>query len=557
MSKIASAAKEIRKDQKTGRVNAVENFMGGVSYEINPIDTLKMVTASSIFGEPQYYRDGAFAQKGLQDGYYELDPLFAPYSVLDQDVVKNNTKTSELMERVIDAALDYDFGATIRWAAVLRKEYYMRLNPQVIMVRAATHPNRVKFNEQNPGVFSQINSEVMSRGDEPASQFAYYLYKNGSKKNVPNLLKRNWASKLESLTPYEIHKYKSTGLGIIDVVRVSHANSSLIDELMSNGNIQVSDEDNTWETMRAAGKSWKEIYGSVKMGHMALLRNMRGMFKEIDDIEFAKTVMENLKAGVLHGKQFPFRYYSAMNAIAKSASDLHHVSLLLDTLEECIDIACDNMPKLKGKTMCLSDNSGSAWGCFDSEYGSVTVAEIDNLSSVITARNSDEGYVGKFGDKLKVFPIMKKQGVLSQSAGISKNRSDDIGGSTENGIWIFFRDAIDNKEHWDNIFIYSDQQAGHGGLYGTSAGKREYSSRNFNVPHSYGSDYIDVAKLIDEYRRTVNPKVNVFSVQTAGYDNVVIPEYGYRTNILYGWTGKELSFASEMIKFWDSKEANN
>ena len=46
----------------------------------------------------------------------------------------------------------------------------------------------------------------------------------------------------------------------------------------------------------------------------------------------------------------------------------------------------------------------------------------------------------------------------------------------------------------------------------------------------------------------------MFSVQTAGYDNAVIPEYGYRTNLLYGWTGKELSFADTMIKFWDEKD---
>ena len=60
-----------------------------------------------------------------------------------------------------------------------------------------------------------------------------------------------------------------------------------------------------------------------------------------------------------------------------------------------------------------------------------------------------------------------------------------------------------------------------------------------------------MAKLIDDYRKYVNPKVNVFSIQTAGYKNVVVPEYGYRTNILYGWTGKELVFADAMIKMWD------
>jgi hypothetical protein len=96
-------------------------------------------------------------------------------------------------------------------------------------------------------------------------------------------------------------------------------------------------------------------------------------------------------------------------------------------------------------------------------------------------------------------------------------------------------------------------QAGHGGLYGTAEGKAEYKARGYDCIGSY----VHVAKLIAEYRRTVNPKVNVFCVQTAGYTNVLVPEYGYRTNIMYGWTGKEAIFADAMIRFWDEKEQNN
>lgn len=455
------------------------------------------------------------------------------------------------MEKIIDEALDYDFKAVIEWAAVLRNDFYMRLNPQIIMVRAAMHPKRQKFNEENPGLFSAIQKQVMSRADEPISQLEYYLFKNGSKKSVPNLLKRNWAAKIESATLYELHKYKNSGIGMIDTIRICHANSKLIDELMTTGTIAVEDNNNTWEAKKAAGASWKEILSTVKMGHMALLRNLRGIFTEIDDIEVCKTVMQQLKDGVLKGKQFPFRYFTALKMIERS--DVHQKGLILDALDECIDIACDNMPKLSGKTMCLSDNSGSAWGTFNSEYGSVTVAEIDNLSSLITARNSDEGYIGKFGDKLIVTPVSKRNGLLCQCKYISASGFNDVGGGTENGIWLFFRDAIDKKEHWDNIFIYSDQQAGHGGLYGTNESMREYNRRGFGTSNT-GWSYVDIAKLIHEYRSKVNPKVNVFSVQTAGYDNVVIPEYGYRTNLMYGWTGKELVFADSMIKFWNGKE---
>ncbi len=417
------------------------------------------------------------------------------------------------------------------------------------MVRAAIHPKRQQFNAENPGYFSSIQKQVMKRADEPISQLEYYLFKNGSKKNIPNILKRNWADRLENCSLYEIHKYKNSGIGMIDTIRICHANSGIIDSLMSDGTVTVDDDNNTWETKRADGVSWKDILSSVRMGHMALLRNLRGIFTETDDIELCRQVMQQLKDGVLTGKQFPFRYFTAMKMIGQS--EANHKGLIMDTLEECIDISCENMPKLKGKTMCLSDNSGSAWGSFNSEYGSVTVAEIDNLSSLITARNSDEGYVGKFGDKLIVTPVSKRNGILSQCEAMSSNGSEDVGRGTENGIWLFFRDAIDNKEHWDNIFIYSDQQAGHGGLYGTREEMKEYDQRGFGTNNS-GWSYVDAAKLIREYRNKVNPQVNVFSVQTAGYNNIVVPEYGYRTNLLYGWTGKELVFADFMIKFWES-----
>lgn len=545
---MSKMVKKVKENRETGKTKAVTNFMGGISYEVNPLDTLKMVTASSIFGEPQYYRDGEFGEARIVDGVFRVDRLFAKYSLEALDPYKGK-KTSEVMEEVIDKALSYDFKATLEWARTLRHEYNMRLNPQVIMVRAAMHPDRVAFNEKNPGVFAAINKDVMSRADEPASQLTYYLFKNGKKNNVPNLLKRSWANKLESLKPYAVNKYRNAGIGMIDVVRVSHAHSAVIDELMRTGAVEVEEDQNTWEHLRSEGKTWKEILSTIKLGHMALLRNLRNIFTEIDDTAMCRELMEELKAGVLGGKQFPFRYWTAMKQV-ELASEMHCRPIVIAALEDCLNIACDNMPKLKGKTMCLSDNSGSAWGTIPSEYGSVKVAEIDNLSSIITARNSEEGYVGKFGDKLIELPVASNANILQMQKEVCDEQRHPVGGATENGIWLFFKKAIDNKEHWDNIFIYSDQQAGHGGLYGTSKGTAEYTSRGFDA-----GSYVDVAKLIDEYRRKVNPNVNVFSVQTAGYTNMVVPEYGYRTNLLYGWTGKELSFADTMIKFWDEKSS--
>jgi hypothetical protein len=206
------------------------------------------------------------------------------------------------------------------------------------------------------------------------------------------------------------------------------------------------------------------------------------------------------------------------------------------------------MPKIPGKVACLSDNSGSAWGTFNSEYGSVTVAEIANLSSIITAQASDEGYVGVFGDRLSLESVSKRNGLLTQLAETS-TRGRNQGGGTENGIWLFWDDAIKNKKHYDTVFIYSDMQAGHGNLYGVNS--REYR----DYVHKNGGSYIDVLALVRKYRDTVNPKVNVFTVQVAGYNNNVLPENLYRGAILAGWTGKEPAYAKAIIDAWDQAES--
>lgn len=546
MSRFRNVLDEARKDE------TVVNFMDGESYRINPLDTLKMVTASSIFGEPSYYRDGGLGGR-VQDAKFKGCGLLEGYLLFGGSW--DGCTTTQIMESAVDEALTADFEGTLRWAATLRQEFSMRLNPQVIMVRAALHPGRKAFTQKNPGLFSEIERQVMSRGDDALSQLAYFLYQNHGKQKMPSLLKRSLAGKLGSLDAYESAKYKSAEIGLKDAVRITHAHSAVIDEFMKTGAIALPPGKKTWENLRSEGMGWKEIFRQASMGHMAMLRNLRGVFSEVEDSGFCREYLDRLKGGVAKGKQFPFRYYSAYQAVEKS--DCAHRPQILDALEECMDLAMENLPRFRGKTMCLSDNSGSAWGAIPTEYGTVQVAVIDNLSSVIAAGASEEGYVGKFGDRLKTFPISRKGSILRQCKEVSREGYSDVGASTEGGIWEFFSKAIEKKEHWDQIFIYSDQQAGHGGLYGTKVQQKQYQEQGFGCSGGRrgSGPYINVFDLILAYRRAVNPKVNVFSIQTAGYNNVCVPEYAYRTCILYGWTGRELAFAGQMIDLWDGMES--
>lgn len=545
MSRLSKVVKEQRETAILQKDKVVKNFMDGESYVYSPLATLKMISASSIFGEPSYYRDGGIGKRSARYSARgnEIWSKLLDYIIIPKEY--NGKSTTEIMTKAIDAALDYDYEETLHWAVELRTVYNIRLNPQIIMVRAAIHPKRKEFTKNNKVNFRFINCKVMQRADEPMVQIAYYLFiNNGKKNNIPNILKRSWSDKLSSLKPYAINKYKNAEIGMINAVRICHANSENINELMSTGDIQVATYETTWEQMRSAGKDWMYILENCNISHMALIRNLRNIFSEIDNVAIADAVIAELKRGVLHGKQFPFRYYSAYKAIRDS--NVHHKDILLDALEDCVDISIANMPQLSGKTICLTDNSGSAWGTIPTEYGSVTIAEIDNLSSILTAKCSDEGYVGVFGDRLKIIPISKNDKVLRKLSEINKV-GKEIGMNTEGGIWTFFQKATINKDKFDNIFIYSDMQAGHGELYGTSTQQQEYRNANCSC-----GMYINVFQCLLNYRRQVNKNVNMFSVQTAGYDNSVLPEYAYRTSMISGWTGKEVLFAKMLIDIWDN-----
>ena len=142
---------------------------------------------------------------------------------------------------------------------------------------------------------------------------------------------------------------------------------------------------------------------------------------------------------------------------------------------------------------------------------------------------------------------------------LSKQRSGETGDYTllfEPARFTFFEKAIDNREWFDNIFVYSDMQIGTGGLYGREIKEKLFFDK-YSVDHTvklsdYTSyEYIDLFALLKIYRSLVNSKVNVFAIQTAGYKNTPFPGYAYRTTLLYGWTGKESVFAKAMIDNWN------
>jgi hypothetical protein len=553
MSKFTRHARKPSLSEKH-RDERVTNFMAGNSFKLNPLDTLRIVATSSIFGEPQYYRAGGSGSKVRRERRPSALHEITKYCIFGGYIDPKDT-SADIMTKAIDTALDYDFEGTLEFALELRHEFYMRLNPAVILVRAAMHPARKEFTDATNGAFASYVGRMARRPDDLTSMAEYYISTTGDKNKMPAILKRAIAKRLVRYDQYQISKYQNKGMGLIDLVRIVHARGSdnkALNKLIKTGHVPMPEDKETWRHLRSEGMSWKDIMTnySDNLTHFDIVNQLRSMFTEVDNTRLAKSITKQMLTGVERGKLFPYRYWVA-HKVLEGASEVHNRGVLLDALEEAIDIAVSNLPHLSGKTMVLSDNSGSAWGGFTFQGASTKIAEINNLSAIITGMASDEGYVGLFGDDLKTFAVSKRNGALTQAA--KANRvGQSIPGGTENGIWIFFDRAIKNREHWDNIFVYSDQQAGHGGLYGINGSC--YEDYIYGARSGYGASghqYIDVLKLLEDYKKRVNPNVNFFTIQTAGYDNMVIPEHIHRGAILSGWTGKEAIFADALIKQWD------
>jgi hypothetical protein len=438
------------------------------------------------------------------------------------------------MVRAIRESLDYALEETLEWAVYLRHVENIRVTPQEIVVEAA---NMKKA--KGTGLIRHYAREVIGRADEPATQLAYQLATFG--KPIPNALKRAWADVLKSSKGYTLAKYRMERriVKTVDVANLAYGKGfygydEAIGKLMR-GELKLTDNRKTWESILSDGGTWQEAINV--MGHMALLRNIRNFTKnKVDE----NLWLDKLVAGAEKGRQLPFRYLTAYN-VAKRAGVSGRV---LDAIEECLELSVGNLPNLRGRSLILADNSGSTRECPISSMSTMSIAQIGNLMGVLTGKISDDGVVGVFGDRLEYMSIRKRASVLDQQREL-ENLGRHIGGASENGVWLALDRAIRNKEHWDNIFVYSDMQAGHGGLYGTKLS----AYREFAWPRN--RRYIDVAKLVDTYRNRVNADVNVFLVQIAGYEDTIIPEYYYRTFIIGGWSDGILRFANTMINQFD------
>ena len=518
-------------EKKETVTNLITNYMGELAFKQTPKEELIFSVLTSFF----------------EDSYYE-----SKESRID--------RVSNLIKEI--AQRDPEFVAKL--AIYVRNIFHMRSAFPILMGELS------KVNKGNDIVRRGIFAGA-ERVDDLTELVAYVG------KPVPNAVTKGVASALTKFDTYQLSHYRGEKrkVSLIDVFNLVHPKpindtmSKTYNDLM-NGKLKQSNttwevnissvgqiakeqnlnEEDKFELKKDAWEKqidvWVNYDGQnlVVKNYMALLRNLRNILQvEVDDIHLNKVLRAIAdKKAVLNSKQLPFRFLSAYAEIEKletpylnktvvfESDNVSRVELVKGAIESAVLKSVDNIPKLPGKTVILSDNSGSMMG--DIGGGSLvsaiskrTSADIANLFATLYWAKAENTWIGLFGDTLKTPKLNRENGIFKNFSEINK-AAFTVGPATETGIFTAFEKLIEEKEKVERIIIFSDCQVGDGcKWYDTS---RRKQGPHFN-------------KLVQDYLK-FSPDTKIYSVDLKGYGNKMFDK---NVVLVAGWSEKIF----DLIKF--------
>ena len=421
----------------------------------------------------------------LEDSYYE--------------------KGSDRMERISKLVAKTNPEFVSKLAVFARREFHLR---SVFHLLVGELSKNCKGN-------SIVKNTIIKGVERPDDLLEILAYVG---KPVPNQIKKGCREAIKKFNGYQLAKYKggSKEYSLVDLFNLVHPKGDRREwRDLIKGELKTPD---TWETRLSSGENkteiWRDLVLNDKLGYMALLRNLRNIVKEGD----AETIRKSCEIisddeRVRSSKQFPFRFLSALKALEefddegitfeKEKSSIEEIK---EAVNKALEISISNLPLLEGRTLILSDNSGSMRGddggdSLLSRFSKRTTADIANLFATLYWKRADNTLIGLFGDRL-ITPKLDRDKDIFENFKILDKEGDNCGRRTETGIFEMFRKLIDGKVKVDRIVIFSDCQVGE-------------ECKWYDSGLLKGND---LNKLFEHYKR-INPNVNVYSVDLKGYGN--------------------------------------
>jgi hypothetical protein len=291
------------------------------------------------------------------------------------------------------------------------------------------------------------------------------------KKPIPKQVKRGIRHALLKFSPYQLAKYKCEGkkVKLVDLFNLAHPNPKFATDEQKvawkdliDGNLKNTE---TWEARLSSGedkkKVWKDLVGENKIGYMALLRNLRNIAKDGDDITIKKAcnIITDINA-VRNSKQLPFRFYNAYDNIGNQD--------MLEAISKALDISLSNVPKLEGKTLIAVDTSGSMSG------------DPIKKAAILAAAlfKSNDADLIQYNTSIGQFKLIRNDSTLTISNHIIRNANG--GGTRTSLVYKYALEQLEKGIKYDRIIVLSDNESWVEGSYGygVQTHYNEYRKKN-------------------------------------------------------------------------------
>lgn len=387
--------------------------------------------------------------------------------------------------------------------------------------------------------------KVVNRADEMAELLAAYQMLYGEKSPWSRQMMKGIGDCFNKFDEFQFSKYNRDGkFRLKDALFLAHpkaknkAQSKLFDKIAED-KLKVAD---TWETtLTATGEdmkdaseeekaeaksdSWATLIEEKKLGHMALLRNLRNLLDANLDKKTLATAAKQLcdEKAVRNGKQFPFRYLAAYQEIQKHGTP--GASVFLDALEDAIAIAGGNIPGFSpsDEILIASDVSGSMGGTI-SDKSKISVRKVGLMLGAMLRAYCKNVQMGVFADHFVPIPTSKHTGIIETCLKLDENAYGSGGGTNGGSILAY---ALNNDVKADKVLIFTDCEMW-GETYVSNDGRR-----------------LSFEQMWDLYKKKV-PEARLYIVNVAGYGTT--PVSLKRKDVVYvaGWTEKVFSLLEMM-----------
>lgn len=423
----------------TPQAKETVNYAGGHAYEKTAEVELISILLTS-FVQDQFYKKSADTLKRLPELLAKVDPKFAAKA-----------------------------------AIYARNTFGMRSITHVLAVEVAKYLSGKEWSKK-------FYEDIIRRPDDMTEIVSYYLNKNKNQA-LPNSLKKGFAKAFDKFDGYQIAKYKGEGneVSLVDIVNLVHPkattkNKKALAELIG-GTLKNTE---TWEAkLSNAGQAesssdkkemksqaWKELIETKKIGYLALVRNLRNIMSQAPDVIDAACELLKDKNMIASSLILPFQYITAIEEIQKiGGSDSRKI---VSALEDAIETACSNVPKMPGKTCVIYDRSGSMSG---------QPTKIGGLFAAVLAKSNNADVV-LFGSTAQHIDFNLRDSIFSIS---KKFNQVDLGGTK----YSTFFDLM--KDKYDRLIILSDGEAW-GQMNSSTHYFNEYKKRTGSNPFLYNFD---------------------------------------------------------------------